>query len=226
MKTIKIKVGGYDLNVKPRMRPDLITYEAGVSKPFSVSMVWATIRPKNIKVDWFAVVWFPYCIPRHAFHLWLVIKQRLKKQDKVASWEVSNSLMTVCPLCELVPDSHEHIFFECIFSQQIWSHMKVFAGLPNTNAVFSHIISEVYPFANRKSSKSVIANLVLAASAYFLWQKRNWRLFKNNKRSAKQVIDCIYSTVRLKLLSCCFKKSKIGVSFAQRWSLPESCFVC
>ncbi|GJV40598.1 zinc knuckle CX2CX4HX4C containing protein [Tanacetum coccineum] len=169
---------------------------------FCPSMNINSDRPRNIKVDW-----FPYCIPRHAFHLWLVIKQRLKMKDKVASWEVLDSLMTVCPLYEVVPDSHEHIFFECIFSQQIWSHMKVFAGLPNTNVVFSHIISEVYPFTNRKSSKSVIAKLVLAASTYFLWQERNWRLFKNNKRSTKQVIDCIYSTVRLKLLSCCFKKS-------------------
>ncbi|GKB31315.1 CASP-like protein 4A3, partial [Tanacetum coccineum] len=63
--------------------------EDGVVKPFSVSMVWSSIRPRNIKVDWFAVVWFPYYIPRHAFNLWLVIKQRLKTQDKVVVWEVS-----------------------------------------------------------------------------------------------------------------------------------------
>ncbi|GKD29750.1 hypothetical protein Tco_1240528 [Tanacetum coccineum] len=198
--------------------------EVGVTKPFSVSRVWATIRPRNIKVDWFATVWFPYCIPSHAFNLWLVIKQRLKTQDKVASWEVSDSLMTVCPLCELVPDSHEHIFFECMFSQQVWSHMKSFAGLSNSSAVFNQILTEVIPVAKRKSPKSVIAKLVLAASAFFLWQERNWRMFKNNKRTVKQVSDCIYSSVRLKLLSCRFKKSKIGASFAQRWNLPESCF--
>ncbi|GJX67681.1 hypothetical protein Tco_0303408 [Tanacetum coccineum] len=106
----------------------------------------------------------------------------------------------------------------------VWNHMKAYAGLPNSSHVFSQILLEVSPFAKRKSSRSVIAKLVLAASAYFLWQERNWRLFKNSKRTAKQVIDCIYSSVRLKLLSCRFKKSKHGVSLAQRWSLLDSCF--
>ncbi|GKC56750.1 hypothetical protein Tco_1084348 [Tanacetum coccineum] len=198
--------------------------DLGVVKPFSVSMVWSTIRPMNVKVDWFEVVWFPFYIPCHAFNLWLVVKQRLKTQDKVASWEVSDSLMSVCLLCELVSDSHEHIFFEYSFSQQVWNHMKAYAGLPNSSHVFSQILLEVSPFAKRKSSRSVIAKLVLAASAYFLWQERNWRLFKNSKKTAKQVIDCIYSSVRPKLLSCRFKKSKHGVSLAQRWSLPDSCF--
>ncbi|GJV05004.1 hypothetical protein Tco_1338573 [Tanacetum coccineum] len=59
--------------------------------------------------------------------------------------------------------------------------------LPNSSHVFSQILLEVSPFAKRKSSRSVIAKLVLAASAYFLWQERNWRLFKNilNRRHAR-----------------------------------------
>ncbi|GJQ95829.1 hypothetical protein Tco_0006968 [Tanacetum coccineum] len=199
--------------------------EDGQVKVFSVSMVWATIRHRNTKIDWYAVVWFPFCIPRHAFNLWLVIKQKLKTQDKVASWEVSDSLMTVCPLCEMVRDSHEHIFFECSFSKQVWDYMKSFAALPYSNEVFQQILLEVIPFSKRKSPKSVVAKLVLAASAYFIWQERIWRLYKKNKRTVQQVRECIYSTVRLKLLSCRFKKSKSGASLAQRWNLPHSCFV-
>ncbi|GJW93328.1 hypothetical protein Tco_0173000 [Tanacetum coccineum] len=167
------------INIILSQSPDCLEWhdELGVLKPFYVSSVWSTIRPRNLKVDWFAVVWFAYCIPRHAFNLWLV-----------------------------------------------WNHMKSFAGLDTSTTLFSHIMSIIKPFANRRSSKSVIAKLVLAASAYFIWQERNERLFKNKKRTAKQVIDCIFSSVRLKLLSCRFKKSKEGVFFAQRWSLAETCF--
>nr|GEV14518.1 hypothetical protein [Tanacetum cinerariifolium] len=136
--------------------------EIGVIKPFSVSTVWSTIRPRDFKVAWYAVIWFPYCIPRHAFNLWLVVKQRLKMQDKVASWEVSDSLMSV------------------------WRNMKLLAGLPNSSDVFNQILMKVITFSKKKSPKSVIAKLVLAASAYFLWQERNWRLFKKNKRTSKQ----------------------------------------
>ncbi|GJZ78974.1 ycf3-interacting protein 1, chloroplastic [Tanacetum coccineum] len=132
--------------------------ELGMAKPFCVSSVWSSIRPRNDKVNWFDVVWFASCIPRHAFSIWLVVKQKLKTQDRV-TW---------------------------------------------------------------KSSKSVVTKLVIATTAYFIWQERNWRLFKNKKRSSKQVFDAIFIVVRLKLLSSRFKKSKDGVLFAQRWNLPIS----
>nr|GEX46447.1 hypothetical protein [Tanacetum cinerariifolium] len=199
------------LNISPNA-PDQLGWhnELGLSKPFSVATVWSTIRPRNAKVDWCKVVWFTSCIPRHAFNFWLVIKQRLKTQDKMARWDVSGSLSTVCPLCELVPDSHEHLFFERSFSQQIWNHMKSYAGLSTSSPLLSHIISIVTPIANRKSSRSVIAKLVMAATTYVVWQERNARLFKNSKRSVNQVIEVIFSSIRLKLLSCRFKKSKNG----------------
>ncbi|GJT75665.1 hypothetical protein Tco_1042390 [Tanacetum coccineum] len=58
-----------------------------------------------------------------------------------------------------------------------------------------------------ESSCSLMGSVV-AAAAYFVWQERNSRLFKNTKRSVKEVVDCIMSSVRLKPLSCHFKKSK------------------
>ncbi|GKC11904.1 CASP-like protein 4A3 [Tanacetum coccineum] len=93
--------------------PDCLEWrdELGMAKPFCVSLVWSSIRPRNDRVNWFAVVWFASCIPRHAFNLWLVVKQKLKTQDRVTWWDVLGSLPSVCPLCEVVPDSHNHLFF-------------------------------------------------------------------------------------------------------------------
>ncbi|GJR21549.1 hypothetical protein Tco_0970076 [Tanacetum coccineum] len=179
--------------------------EDGNVKSFSVSMVWRSIRPRSNKVTWVDVVWFSSCIPRHAFNLWLIVKQRLKTRDKLNSWDVSSSLITSCLLCELQPDSHEHLFFECSFSQQIWNHIKTYAGMDSSVLVFSHILASLILIAKRRSAKSIIAKLVVAACAYFIWQERNWRLFKKNKPPMKQIIDCIMNSIRLKLLSCRFK---------------------
>ena len=70
-------------------RPDLLEWrdEDGNVKSFSVSIVWRSIRPRSNKVMWVDVVWFSSCIPRHAFNLWLIVKQRLKTQDRVARWQ-------------------------------------------------------------------------------------------------------------------------------------------
>ncbi|GJX97362.1 hypothetical protein Tco_0353160 [Tanacetum coccineum] len=76
----------------------------------------------------------------------------------------------------------------------------------------------------RKTTHVVIAKLVVAASAYFIWQERNWRLFKKSKRSIDQVVSCISSSVRMKLLSCAFKRTTEGVLYARLWDLPNSIF--
>nr|GEW13109.1 hypothetical protein [Tanacetum cinerariifolium] len=194
--------------------------ETGVVKPFSVSMVWEAIRHRNVKVPWSDIVWFSSCIPRHACHLWLVFWQRLKTQDIIRNWELSAS---TCSLCETQMDTHENLFFECSFSQQVWNHMKTYADIASDH-VFSHIVADLLPFANRRSSRSVISKLVVAACAYFIWQERNSRLFKKKKRLVKQVVDCIYVSARLKLLSCRFKRSTESLMFARLWQLPDSIF--
>ncbi|GJR98861.1 zf-CCHC domain-containing protein [Tanacetum coccineum] len=121
--------------------------------------------------------------------------------------------------------SQEHLFFECGLSQQLCGHVKKFACMDTMVPMLNSIISYLSPIAQRRSTRCVIAKLVVAAFAFFIWQERNLRLFKNKKRSAMQVIECIMSSVHLKLLSCCFKKSKDGVMFAQLWDLPESVFI-
>nr|GEX92409.1 hypothetical protein [Tanacetum cinerariifolium] len=188
---------------------------SGSSKPFIVNSVWHSIRPRDVKVPWADVVWFPNCISRHAFNLWLMIKGKLKTQDKLRSWDVSSSLATCCTLCETQPDSHEHLFFDCSFSKQVWCHMRDLAGLSHVPPSLELILDIINPMARRKTC-SVISMLVFAASAYFIWQERNDRLYKNNKKSAAQIIKCIMSAIHLKLMSCRFKKSKAGLDLMKR----------
>ncbi|GJX51199.1 reverse transcriptase domain, reverse transcriptase zinc-binding domain protein [Tanacetum coccineum] len=95
----------------------------GVLRPFSMACSWDTIRTRADIVNWYNVVCFPHCIPRYAIHMWLVFQQKLKTQDRLRQWDVGTSIdlnLLRCPLCNLVPDSHDHLFFECAFSSQVW----------------------------------------------------------------------------------------------------------
>ncbi|GJZ55695.1 reverse transcriptase domain, reverse transcriptase zinc-binding domain protein [Tanacetum coccineum] len=196
----------------------------GRIKRFSVTQVWSNIRNRDSKVNWYNMVWFSSCIPRHAFNLWLIVRRKLKTQDFIHIWDVSDSLGTSCSLCECPPDSHDHIFFECSFAHAVWDSMKVLAGMESFPPNVYDVISDLMPIASRRTSKSVVAKLVVAASTYYIWQERNWHLFNKGKRSLYQVCDCIKSLVRLKLLSCRFKKSKSGDKVARLWDLPEAVF--
>ncbi|GJY45516.1 hypothetical protein Tco_0434579 [Tanacetum coccineum] len=196
--------------------------EDGLGCSFLAHTVWNTIRTKGSKVRWYDAVWFSCCIPRHAVYLWLVIHRRLKTQDLLRHWDNVNYLHVTCSLCESQHDSHEHLFFECSFSQQVWNQVKGVAGLASSNASIYDTIDDIIPFAARKTSKSVIAKLVVAATSYFIWQERNGRLFKNKKRTVNQVVDCIMNTVRLKLMSCRLKKSRSACDIVKAWNLVVS----
>ncbi|GJU52780.1 zinc knuckle CX2CX4HX4C containing protein [Tanacetum coccineum] len=175
---------------------------------FSVAAIWECIRPRFNEIDWFHVVWFSHQIPRHAIHLWLVIKRKLKTQDLLRQWDVSsNSNLNsfLCPLCEMQSDSHEHLFFECSFALQVWENLKRFTCIDNLPSDLNSIVDFFIPLAKMRSIRSVICKLVFVASCYFIWQERNFRLFKKVKRT--QDHELIKSNVRLKLLSCSFKKT-------------------
>ncbi|GJW24414.1 putative reverse transcriptase domain-containing protein [Tanacetum coccineum] len=150
----------------------------------SVSRAWDAFRPRGNEVPWFKIVWFPHSIPRHSFHLWLVMRNSLKTQDRLRQWDVGNNVdlnLLVCPLCSAQQDSHAHLFFECAYSSQ--------------------------PMAHKRTVRSIFGKLILAAATYFVWLERNNRLFKKTKRTPEELKDVIMITVRIKLLSFRFKNS-------------------
>ncbi|GJS44921.1 putative reverse transcriptase domain, reverse transcriptase zinc-binding domain protein [Tanacetum coccineum] len=105
----------------------------------------------------------------------------------------------------------------------VWEHLKCFTGFPNIPSKLDAIVDFISPLAKMRSARSVISKLVFAASCYFIWQERNNRLFMKKKRSKDQVIDVIKSTVRLKLISCRFKKTVKVHMLSHLWELPKSC---
>ncbi|GJR33969.1 hypothetical protein Tco_1209653 [Tanacetum coccineum] len=131
---------------------------------FSVAMVWNCIRPRYNEVDWYHVVWFSHQIPRHAIHLWLVIKRKLKTHDNLRQWDVRE-------------------------------HLKGFSGLTNI------------PF----DLNSIVDFLILRGIIGF-----------SRRRPSDQLIEVIMSTVRLKLLSCKFKKTKNVQMLIHLWKFPSS----
>ncbi|PWA83988.1 RNA-directed DNA polymerase, eukaryota, Reverse transcriptase zinc-binding domain protein [Artemisia annua] len=119
----------------------------------------------------------------------------------------TNLNMSRCPLCEMCPDSHNHLFFNCMFSSQAWTIVKTKADMLNSPSSLNHIVDWIVPFAKKMSAHGVIAKIVFAASTYFVWQEQNGRFFKQQKRSRKQLSEVILSTVRLKLLMFNFRNS-------------------
>nr|GEY65054.1 methylenetetrahydrofolate reductase 1 [Tanacetum cinerariifolium] len=96
---------------------------------FFVAKAWEAIRNRRNQVDWYRIVWFPHNIPRHAFHIWLVMRNGLKTHDKMRQSDVGpngDPTNLRCPLYDGQPDSHPYLFFDCTFlAKMIYSILLV-----------------------------------------------------------------------------------------------------
>nr|XP_043612547.1 uncharacterized protein LOC122584450 [Erigeron canadensis] len=163
-------------------------------------------------------------IPKHAFLLWMVLKNKLKTHDGLKPWDVggaTNLNLVCCSLCKTGQDSHAHIFFRCTYSATVWSLVKDMAGLGHVLNI-EDTTDYLIPISKGKSTKSVIGRLVLATTVYFLWQERNNRMFTNNMRPPKRLKEHIVNTVRMRLASIKFKASSKVLQLLENWKLPKS----
>ncbi|XP_071741274.1 uncharacterized protein [Rutidosis leptorrhynchoides] len=145
--------------------------------------------------------------------------ERLKTQDKLKCWECRPGEVLLCPLCSQVPDSHDHLFFACSFSASVWSMATKHVDFPIIANGWKDIYLLLSPFATRKLAKITIIKLIYGASVYIIWQERNKGLFKKGRRSAKQVYEVIYLTVRMKLMSLKWKMSASVLRLKSDWKI-------
>ncbi|GJY58938.1 RNA-directed DNA polymerase, eukaryota, reverse transcriptase zinc-binding domain protein [Tanacetum coccineum] len=156
----------------------------GHEKQFKVTNVWKDLNCNGTKVDWVYMVWFAQSIPRHAFVTWLAVQKRLMTQDRMMIWRSNDDLK--CALCNKCPDSHNHLFFTCEFSNGIWNALL---GMLNVRLsdCWDQIISEIKSLPADKNIWSIVRRLMCSAAVYYIWQERNDRLFRNEKKGTVNI---------------------------------------
>ncbi|XP_071705361.1 uncharacterized protein [Rutidosis leptorrhynchoides] len=213
------------MNVRP---PDLSKSDVmcwrqsdGNLVDFSTKEAWETFRPRATKVIWHSVVWFSQCIPRHAFIVWLMVGEKLKTQDKIRVWDIcaNQNVNLSCSLCGNQQDSHNHLFFECTYSKQVWNQVQGLMPLRSLGDNWKEVIHKISPISHTRVARVVVSKLLFAATIYYIWQERNRCLFNRTKRKAEQVYKDIYNTVRLKLMSLRFKNSQHVLEVKMKWKI-------
>ncbi|GJX41891.1 reverse transcriptase domain, reverse transcriptase zinc-binding domain protein [Tanacetum coccineum] len=198
----------------------------GLFKEFSPREAWQSIREHGNETEWCHLVWSAYGI---AIHLWLVMRKRLKTQDILRQWDVGNDVdlsLLRCPLCKAQPDSHEHLFFECSYSSNVWQMVLKMADIVGISSMWDDILAWLLPRSKSKSVTSIVGRLILAASSYFIWRERNSRIHGKGDQQAEQVSKYIIDAVRLKLASIKFKKNLVGWKGMMRMGKRINSFVC
>nr|GEZ53580.1 RNA-directed DNA polymerase, eukaryota, reverse transcriptase zinc-binding domain protein [Tanacetum cinerariifolium] len=131
---------------------------------FSVSNVWADLAEEKPMVAW------------HKINVW------------------QENVVTKCSLCEVGSESHNHLFFECPYSLEVWQQFKD------------------------------VVKLVIGSMVYFIWLERNLRRFQDKRRPVKDLCGIIRGNVWLRLMSLKIKKSVQVMEAARLWDFGvEEC---
>ncbi|XP_022041032.1 uncharacterized protein LOC110943603 [Helianthus annuus] len=191
-------------------KPDILMWRHGDDiNEFSTSCVWNSIRYSEPEIAWCGIAWFAQCIPRHAFLMWLIMKGKLLTQDKILKWDFSqrkNMNMMCCLLCYENNDSHSHLFFECKFSSKVWLMVRHKVGMDSVQPKWDDVVDWLLNRVKSKSAANYVSRLLVAASAYVIWQERNARMFKNQLRPPETITEINIQQVRYKLMGAKLKK--------------------
>nr|XP_043627984.1 uncharacterized protein LOC122599522 [Erigeron canadensis] len=202
---------------------------AKVEQPYTTTIAWNSIRCNEQKVAWMDFVWSPHNIPRHSFHLWLIMRRKLLTQDRIIKWASArrnNMNMMCCALCKANYDSHNHLLFESPFSTQVWLKVRDMGGLQHLPPLLDVIMDWMNLRAKSRLIANVVGRLLVASTAYFLWQERNNRMFNDQARPPDLFCEVITSTVRLKLMTFKFQKTTRVIHMLEAWGIcGDSVFI-
>ncbi|GJS41185.1 reverse transcriptase zinc-binding domain-containing protein [Tanacetum coccineum] len=154
--------------------------------------------------------------PKHSFMMWLAIQGRLMTQDRMAKWNPTMKL--VCALCDKCPDSHDHLFFQCQFSNKVWDSIlkKMDCKLLNK---WSDVIPAMISLGFKNSIGNIARRLMLGATTYMIWQEKNMRTFQAKKRAEEVLTKLIIEQFKISLMSLTLKDTNAVRKMEEKWNV-------
>ncbi|XP_074306149.1 uncharacterized protein LOC141641383 [Silene latifolia] len=95
-------------------------------------------RNDDQKVQWEAMVWNRYNIPKHNFINWMIQRGRFLTLDRLAKMGICDN--GLCFLCGQCPETHQHIFEACPYIIKCFSLLHNWLGIVNNDLNYGVLI--------------------------------------------------------------------------------------
>ncbi|XP_019261681.1 PREDICTED: uncharacterized protein LOC109239557 [Nicotiana attenuata] len=171
---------------------------------FSIRGMYKQLRGEFPKVNWSRLLCNNRSCPKWKFILYLAVQGNLYTKDRLIRWGMQVS--PECPMCEHEMESHNHIFFTCTFSEDVWRRLLKWMDINREPKGWNGEIKWAIEHVKGNGSKTMLYRLCMTGVVYHIWLERNRRLFQKIKRSSEDItrqivrdIHCIgYSHSRLR----------------------------
>ena len=90
----------------------------------------------------------------------------------------------LCDFCSMQEENNAHLFWDCIYSQEFWSHIRIFLN-DNIMQVDISYLNISFGILNSNSMKNEMINYIILLAKYYIYsskykqQKPNFEGFKN-----------------------------------------------
>ncbi|KAF4393111.1 hypothetical protein F8388_012620 [Cannabis sativa] len=169
-----------------------------MAKLFYNSLITAEIS------EYAPTIWHKICVPKHRFICWQAINDHLLTRDHLS--RVMEIVNKNCHVCEMHPESHNHVFFECHFAKLVMTEIGTWFGLNNWPSDFKQW--KDWCSKKLKNLLDTVMNTIMAAAVYFLWLNKNGCWFNRCCRAPGLVSREIKNVVKYKIMSCSFQHLK------------------
>ncbi|XP_060202947.1 uncharacterized protein LOC132631388 [Lycium barbarum] len=134
-------------------------------------------------------------LSRHRFVLWLAAQKKLLTKDRMADMGIGYD-KAACVLCDQDgPEDHTHLFVDCEWSKAVWSGIEQWLGVQVPQVEANMVLQFIQNKHWCRMKKEVIA-VVHGARIYFIWQARNWKIFKGITVNTSSIVQQIQFIVR------------------------------
>ena len=128
----------------------------------------------------------------------MFVLNRCPTRDRLLSWGLQTD--PLCLLCNLLPESRNHIYFCCSFSSEIWRNLAAKLQFAIISDDWDDTLQGLirYTGDNRLRYLTILSWQTLI---HELWRERNNRLHRSHFKSQEAIFSTISSTIKNRISS-------------------------
>ncbi|XP_062118732.1 uncharacterized protein LOC133832399 [Humulus lupulus] len=166
------------------------------------------------KVQYAFVIWCNLSVPKHRFILWQATLRHLLTRDNLLKCQLCLPSV-LCPICELHQESHDHLFFQCKFSQLLRSKVAAWLGCAIWPVHLNDWVD--WMVGKPKCLQQKLLATGLAAAVYFIWWNRYNCIFNLCSVSVNAVFALLQNCLKARLENLHrFKLKRKDVAFLEK----------
>lgn len=169
-------------------------------------------------VPWTDWIWAKVHSPKAAFISWMAIQGRLYTLDRIAKF--AGHIDTCCCLCNMAPENHQHLFFQCPISQQILKRVLEVVEYPMVTNQLEEWSRKFEMARKPQSTMFQLRASAISCTIYCVWTGRNEVRFQGVTCEVDRMYFRAYNMLKLmwhdKLRQNRFTRS-IGERLNVRW---------